>query len=150
MRIASRRVRRREARGAAAVEFALVVPMLLVIIIAIADFGALFAQQISLTNIAREAARNAVVDGLSCAEIEADARDDAETVGMAAGVPVVNIAPCPASEPPCTDSTPGQDVTVTVTRPGLWLVPWPPLPLVGAGPAAPTLTARGVMRCEFS
>lgn len=43
--------------GAAAVEFALVTPLLLLIILAIADLGWVFNQQLSLTAAAREGAR---------------------------------------------------------------------------------------------
>ncbi|WP_395244497.1 TadE/TadG family type IV pilus assembly protein [Agromyces sp. MMS24-K17] len=44
-------------RGAAAVEFALVVLPLLVVIFGIADFSWVFNQQVSISNAAREAAR---------------------------------------------------------------------------------------------
>ncbi|WP_107774621.1 TadE/TadG family type IV pilus assembly protein [Nocardioides sediminis] len=138
----------REERGAAAVELALVMPVLILILFGIINFGALFAQQISISNIAREAARNAVVDGpnSACADIEADAEEGAATLGMAADVPTVVIDPaCPSGPTPCAGSDPDQDVTVTVERTGEWLVPFP----FFAAPA-PTLRAEGVMRCEFS
>lgn len=44
-------------RGAAAVEFALIVPALLLLIFGIADFSWVFNQQVSLSNAAREASR---------------------------------------------------------------------------------------------
>lgn len=53
-------------RGAAAVEFALVVPVLVLIISGIIGFGVVFAQQIALGNAARQVARQAVVDGSYC------------------------------------------------------------------------------------
>lgn len=140
--------RRRGDRGAAAVELALVMPILILILFGIINFGALLAQQISISNIAREAARNAVVNGpnSACGQIEADARTGAATIGMAATVPTITIDPaCPSGPTPCAGSLPGQDVTVTVERAGGWLVPFP---LFNA--PAPTLTAQGVMRCEFS
>lgn len=49
--------------GASAVEFALVVPLLLLLGFGIINFGVLFAQQISLNNAVREGARQAVVRG---------------------------------------------------------------------------------------
>ena len=46
--------------GAAAVEFALVVPILLLLVVG--NYSFVFAQQISLNNGARQAARHAVVE----------------------------------------------------------------------------------------
>lgn len=48
-------------RGAAAVEFALVAPLLLLLIFAVIDFGRMFNQLITTTEAAREAARLAAV-----------------------------------------------------------------------------------------
>jgi Flp pilus assembly protein TadG len=55
-----RRYRRRDGgdeRGAAMVEFALVLPLLLVLVFGIVDFGRAFQSWITLTNAAREGAR---------------------------------------------------------------------------------------------
>jgi hypothetical protein len=65
-----RRVRGRAIdRGAAAVEFALVVPVLLLLVMGILDYGRFFFDSVSLRQGAREAARQAVVQvyGASCA-----------------------------------------------------------------------------------
>jgi Flp pilus assembly protein TadG len=57
-----RRVRgRTRDRGAAAVEFALVVPVLLLLVMGILDYGRFFFDSVSLRQGAREAARQAVV-----------------------------------------------------------------------------------------
>ena len=48
-------------RGAAAVEFALVVPVLFLLVFGIMDYGRLFFDSVSLRQGAREAARQAVV-----------------------------------------------------------------------------------------
>jgi Flp pilus assembly protein TadG len=55
-------------RGAAAVEFALVVPLLLLLVIGILNYGLFFFDSVSLRQGAREAARQAVVQlyGTSC------------------------------------------------------------------------------------
>jgi uncharacterized membrane protein len=50
---------RRPDRGAAAVELALVMPLLLLILFGIIDFGRMFNAQITLTQAAREGARAA-------------------------------------------------------------------------------------------
>ena len=59
------RVPRRRTRddGAAAVEFALVMPLLVLLVSGIMAFGIVFAQEISLGNAARQAARSAAVNG---------------------------------------------------------------------------------------
>ena len=62
--------------GAAAVEFALVVPVLVLIISGIIGFGVVFAQQLALGNASRQVARSAVVQGSFCG------------VGGAAGTPL--------------------------------------------------------------
>ena len=51
------RSKRQPDRGAAAVEFALVLPMLLLVVFGLIDFGRLLNAQITLTEAAREGAR---------------------------------------------------------------------------------------------
>jgi Flp pilus assembly protein TadG len=57
----TRRLARSE-RGAALVEFAMVLPLLLVLLFGIMEAGWLFAQQVEVRNAAREGGRLAVVD----------------------------------------------------------------------------------------
>ncbi len=52
----------RSERGAALVEFAVVVPLFLVMIFGIMEAGWMFSQQVEMTNATREGARLAVVD----------------------------------------------------------------------------------------
>jgi Flp pilus assembly protein TadG len=54
-----RRRHGRSERGQSLVEFALVLPMLLVVLFAIVDFGRMFQGYVSLTNATREGARMA-------------------------------------------------------------------------------------------
>ena len=61
--------------GASAVEFALIVPVLLMLVFGIIGFGIIFAQQLSLGNSARQAARYGAVDGPSCADIITQAQE---------------------------------------------------------------------------
>lgn len=58
----SRRLPRRADDGAVAVEFALIVPLLLLVVFGIINFGILFSQQLTLNNAVREGARRAVVN----------------------------------------------------------------------------------------
>jgi Flp pilus assembly protein TadG len=59
--VASVRVRPRGDRGSAAVEFALVLPLLLLLVFGIVDFGRMLNDKIMLTEAAREGARSAAL-----------------------------------------------------------------------------------------
>jgi Flp pilus assembly protein TadG len=56
--------------GAELVEFALVLPLLLLMLLGIIDFGMLFQRYQVITNAAREGARLAVLPGYSDADVE--------------------------------------------------------------------------------
>lgn len=57
-------------RGAELIEMALVLPLLLLVLVGIIDFGFLFARYEVLTNAAREGARIAVLPGYSTPDVE--------------------------------------------------------------------------------
>ena len=65
----------RHEKGQALVEFALVLPVLLVILCGIIDFGWLYYNQITLNNAAREGARYAVIHYDPTIDWKADATD---------------------------------------------------------------------------
>lgn len=139
--------RRRGDRGAAAVEFALVVPILLMVFLGIVNYGFVLAQQVSLNNGARQAARFAVVDGPTCDAVVAEFKDGSQTIGMPeAQVPAPTVSGCSGdgAAKPCTGSSPGDNVVVTFTRTAPAVVPIFPFP--------DTFTTSGeaTMRCEFS
>lgn len=138
------RLHDRTDRGAAAVEFAIVVPVLLLILFAIIVFGFLFAQDLALSNAARQGARFGSVQGHDCASVQA------ETIEAAA--PLVTLTPadvavtvtggggCP--DEPCLDPVPDANINVTVTYVADVMAP---VPFMGD---THTLTAKGVFRCE--
>ena len=157
-------------RGAVAVEFALVVPILLILVFGMINFGFIFASQISLNSAARDAARAGVVQPLSgsgqtCAQIAAAARASAGTIGSPSskvavrvtGPTVVgtavdcslaagsNAVTGSGSSTPCTGSS-------SVTAPQLVVVLTnsygSPVPLVP--PTTLTQTAIGKFQCEYS
>ena len=134
-----KRIRRDDA-GAAAVEFALVLPILLLLIFGIVDFGRLYFTQITLTDAAREGARVLALEGASgsgytATQAATDAttrvQDAANSVG---GTVTVTTGTCTVGDP----------VTVTASTDFSFLTPLPNLAnLLGIT----SVTGTGVMRC---
>src|SRR6059058_1887443 len=90
-------------RGAVAVEFALVAPILLLLIVAIVEFSYFYNLQISVTQAAREAARTmAVTNNTSKAQAAA-----------VAGAPSISLSP--GNVGLSGSCTPGATVLATVT-----------------------------------
>src|ERR1019366_8429131 len=83
-------------RGAAAVEMALVLPMLLLVLFGLIDFGRGFNAQMQVTQAAREAVR---VKALGGADSDANARVAAATGGLNTPPPSITTStPCPAGD----------------------------------------------------
>lgn len=123
------RSRRRE-RGAAAVEFALVLPVLLLLVLGLVEFSRVYNIQISLSNAAREGARTmAIHDDAGQARTAAIAAAPSITPAVAAGQIAVTPASCAA----------GGTVDVTI-RYDVDL-------MTGFFGATLPLTGIGVMRC---
>lgn len=68
--IAVRRERRMGESGAELIEFALVFPLLLLVVLGIIDFGFLFQRYEVVTNAAREGARVVVLPGYGVADVK--------------------------------------------------------------------------------
>jgi Flp pilus assembly protein TadG len=140
----------RSESGSQLVEFALVLPMLLLVVLGIAEFGILFQRYEVLTNAAREGARIAVLPGYNDnAVITARVRSyvTAGRVPTTAGNPVVlveNIAiPVGGGLPALT----ARRVTVTYTHTYMFLPGignW-----FGASYTTIPLTAVSEMRSEI-
>jgi Flp pilus assembly protein TadG len=123
------RVSTRE-RGGAAVEFALIAPLLLMLVFGIADFGWMLMKANLVNSATRDAARVASLAG-TYDEIE----DSVEVSLASAGIDVddvdVTITCTNASGPGCADSpasydanvTSGSVVTVTVSYTHSWITP---------------------------
>src|SRR5690242_4101343 len=115
---------RRDDQGAAAVEFALVLPVFVLLVLGIINLAITFGQSLALNNAAREAARQAVVPGQTCAEVKAIAQASATSIAMTGATVATTVTPCPGGDV-CLGSTPGQAVSVTLRYTHAWTVPFP-------------------------
>jgi Flp pilus assembly protein TadG len=125
-------------RGAAAVEFALVLPLLLLIIFGIIDSGRALSAQVILTGAAREGARLAALG-----QPNVVSRTQAAATGLN---PVnVTVTPCVAGAGPAANAV------VSVSYSFSFITPVGAIAGMfgGGGFGAPImLTAQGVMPCE--
>ncbi len=170
--IARLRPRRRRDDGASAVEFALILPMALLILFGIINFGIIFSQQLTINNAVREGARRAVVADpaapRSCDQIIASVRN--ELSGLALDPANVQIkvtqngwsysaADCGSAfvtttfgskgaNIPCTNSYSATDHSGSLVVEALYdsniPVSFPPFP------TSLSLTSKAVYRCEFT
>ena len=92
-------------RGAAAVEFALVFPLLVLVLVGIVEYGSVFNTQLMLTSAAREGARTMAVSG-DAGQARTAVIDAA--VGL---VPALTAADVSVSAAACAPTT---NVTVTI------------------------------------
>jgi Flp pilus assembly protein TadG len=90
---------RRRRRGQALVEFALVLPVLLLILFGIVDFGRAIYAFNAVSNAAREGGRTAIVN-----QYPAAVRDKAAQQATAVGLPTGQPANCAATGGPTSDS----------------------------------------------
>ena len=149
--------------GAAAVEFAILLPLLVGLVFGIIEFGLLLYNQQVITNASREGARAAIVG--KCAVRKTDAeisqivtdyciyqQTDGTTKKRLITFNTTNNAPSTTVTPSPSACTPGpggsgltvgDDVTVTTTYNYTFLVP----SLLGFGPTK-LLSARTVMKME--
>jgi Flp pilus assembly protein TadG len=128
-------------RGAVAVEFALIMPVLLMILFGTIQFGKVWSQYQVFQGAAREGARCAAVKAAGFADCsiqgEIDEAAGAYTPAASASV-TVDGAAAPAG---CTDAVRGQNVKVA------WIQPLDiDIPFWGDVTVSPTISAT--FRCE--
>jgi Flp pilus assembly protein TadG len=125
-------------RGAAAVEMALVLPVLLLVVLGMVDFGLALNAKITLNEAAREGARWAAIG-----QPNAQGRVADLTASLASPAPVVFVTGCSAT-PAITDRA-----TVNVEYAYRFITPFNAFAgaFGGSGSDTITLRATGVMRC---
>jgi Flp pilus assembly protein TadG len=128
----------RQDRGAAAVEFALLLPLLLLIVFGIIDFGRALNAQITLTQAAREGARMAALG-------ESNVVSGTQAAATGLSPVTVTVTSCPAG------AGPGVNAVVKVSYSFSFVTPINGIAkLFGGSGFGSTLklTAQGVMPCE--
>lgn len=135
MRLRRARLRSGSEEGAAAVEFALVVPLLLTLLFGIIEFGTAYNAQILVTNAAREAAREVAVND-AATQSSVDAVADAAVAAVDSQFTGFTVTVFPALDGSTTTPacTPGSRITVTAVaqRPLLsGFLPLEPFALTG-------------------
>jgi len=161
----------RDDSGASAVEFALIVPLLLLIVFGIINFGILFSQQITINNGVREGARRAVVADpaapRSCDQIISSVRNQLSGIALNAAQVQIKVTQngwsdgngCGSSfvtsnfggsgaNIPCTNSYNATDHSGSLVVEARYAssipVSFPPFP------TTLTLSSKAVYRCEFT
>lgn len=120
--------RNADERGAAAVEFALILPVLVLLLFGIIEFGRGYNAKVEITGAAREGAR----------VLALDSGDPAATVAAAAPNLDAGSLQVTTSGSPCVTGT---QASVTVSYPFEYNIP-----LFGSNTV--TLSSTGVMRCD--
>ena len=128
---------RRNRRGAAAVEFAVVSPVLFLLVFGMIEYGRMVMVQQVITNAAREGARKGVLDASTTSDVTTVVSNYLTSAHITGATTTVS------PNPPST-ATSGNSVTVTISVP-YSSVSWLPHNFWLGGK---TLTATSVMRRE--
>ena len=124
-------------RGVTAVEFAIVAPLLFLLVLGMVEFGRMVMVQQILTNGSREGARRAILEQATVSEVETVVADYLRSTSVSGAT--VTVDP-----DTLTHIGFGDPVTVTVSVP-YSQVSWVPAPWFLGGT---NLTAQSVMRAE--
>jgi len=128
---------RKDRRGTAVVEFAVVAPLFITLVFGMIEYGRMVMVQQLLTNASREGARMGVLDGATTAAVQSSVTSYLTNASISGAT--VTVSPNPPSS-----AGYGAPVTVTVSIP-FSQVSWIPTPMFLSGK---TLTASSVMRRE--
>jgi Flp pilus assembly protein TadG len=130
--------------GAAAVEFALILPVLLLLVGGVVDLGNMYYNQILMSNAARDGARliasNPATGGWSSTYIQTRIANSASPVGVSSSAVITSTG---TAKWDC--GTSGTSITITVTRANAFQ--WTILGFLPGLPT-PTLTGKAVISCS--
>jgi Flp pilus assembly protein TadG len=133
-------------RGAELIEFALVLPVLLLLLAGILDMGFLFKDWEVVTNAAREGARLAALPGFAQADVESRVNSYL-TAGGLEGVATTTVNPVTVTVGTRTITS----VKVTVSYPHNYLILGPVAQMIQGGSVSNiTLKAASTMRTELA
>jgi Flp pilus assembly protein TadG len=129
--------RRNTDQGQAVVEFAVILPVLLLILFAILQFGVVFNNYIQVTAAAREGARKAAVSR----SLGTSAAETAATTAAKNAAPGLNQSNITVTFPNSPSFSQGSDVSVQVTYPYS-------ISIIGLVVASGNLSSTTTMRVE--
>ncbi|GAA0231230.1 TadE family protein [Cryptosporangium japonicum] len=122
-------------RGAAAIELAIILPILLVMIFGIIDFGRIINTQMALTEASREAAR-----AYAFGQTPANSLSRAQLITGDSTTAIDSSVPCPAA-----GATAANTASVTLRQTYTYITPI--MALLGTAGSTRTLKSTGVMAC---
>jgi Flp pilus assembly protein TadG len=127
----------RDVRGVAAIEFAMIVPVLLFMMVAIVDFGLAIYSDMEVQNAAQAGAQYAIAHGFNANSISQAVTSATNLAGIAVSSGPTKFCGCPSSigvtntacNSTCSGgSTPGTYVTVSARGTYTTIVPYPLIP----------------------
>jgi Flp pilus assembly protein TadG len=127
------------------IEFAFVLPMLVLLLLAMIDFGFLFVRYEALTNASREGARIASMTNYNTAQVQARVASYLTTAGLTA-TPTTTVVP--VSIATSAGGPVAAGVQVTVSYPHNYVFFSPIAGMFGNNMTSTTLTASTTMRTQ--
>ena len=140
--------RKQRDRGAAAVEFALILPILLLLIGGIIDFGNMYFHQIVLSNAARDGARLVAANPVANPGwTQATIQDRIRAASAPFDTPVASGGQVDSTATSWTCGAAGTNVTVTVTKKTAYKFDWTVLGILPGLPT-PVPTGKATITCS--
>lgn len=106
--------RRRRSAGQSMVEFALILPLFLLLVFGVLDFGRAVYADSTITNAAREGARFGIITPSPTSAVQAKVQQYAATLAIPASHVRVSCVTADSTDD-CANAQPGDQITVAVT-----------------------------------